>query len=175
MKTAWAVKLQNSYHSVPLPIASRWLHNAAPTTPHISSLPLRRLLRGCPTGSSLLFPFGSVRTFSHRVRGEESCLVQGENTDDNKMNLSRGKHTVCQIEQTCPCSNWTEVFTDSQRNHFHPCCFSAVSVLCQMWRVLEGFQKMNLKSVSSKMNRCKTYVCVCVSECVKQTDESQCL
>lgn len=33
MKTVWDVKLQNSQHLVPLPIASRWLHNAAPTTP----------------------------------------------------------------------------------------------------------------------------------------------
>lgn len=163
MKAAWAIKLEDSQHSIPLPIASRWLHNTAHSPHNISSLLLRRLLWVCPIGSSHLFPFSSVRTFRHRVCGEESCLVQGENTGDNKMNLSHGEHTACQMEQTCPCNTTEQKFLQTHNGTtFVHAVVSAVSVLCQMWWVMEGFQKINLKSVCLK-NRCKTCVCVCVS------------
>lgn len=93
------------------------------TPPHnISSLLPRRLLCVRSTGSPLLFPFNSVRTFGHRVRSEERCLVQGENTGD-KMNLSHREHIACQMEQTCPCSTTEQKALQTHSGtHFHPCC-----------------------------------------------------
>lgn len=136
---------------------------AYPTPPlNISSLLLRRLLWVCPTGSSL-FPFTSARTFRHRVCGEESCLVQGENTGDNKMNLSHGEHTVCQMEQTCPCNTTELKFlqTHNGATFIHAVLLFLSCAKCDEW--WRDFRKWIWSLSAWRWTDAKP-VCVCVCQ-----------
>lgn len=169
---AWTVKLENSEHSVPLPIASRWLHNTAPPTPLPHSTSLHSSWEDCfesalqghlsfhsllPERSGTEFVVRRAAWFKVKTRAITRWIFLTESIQS-----ARWSRLVLAIQQ-----NWSfyRLTTEPLLSMLF-CCFCLVPNVMS-----DGGISENESEVCQLEDEQMQNLCVCV----RQTEESTCV